>query len=761
MTTSNEVLIHRSRFVNFEQGNITSLAFSHNSNVNKITPNDLRLAVGRSDGQIEIWNPRNDWFQELLIPNAAERSIEGLVWCNIPGESLRLFSIGGTTVVTEWDLSTGLPLRNYDCNSGVIWSIAINSSHTKLAVGCDNGNVVIINISGGPGVFEHENILQRQDSRVLTVAWKTDDFVIGGCSDGRIRIWSVKREEYGRLLHTMKVDKSKKESTLIWCVLYLPLRDQIVTGDSTGSVKIWDFKFATLKQSFKPHDVDVLCLATDATNTRIFSAGIDRKIYNFTYEQQNFKNVSNWTISTNRLFHASDVRAMASYQSKGADFLVSGGVEKSIIVSSLTSFADSSYRKLSVVPFKPQTIINEEQRLVCSWKDQVVKIWFIGEDVVTGSNKNYKLVCKLVLKDTENINTCALSKDGQILIVGRLTVTKIFYLHPTSEVLKVTKLDNRFLSSNGCKNIKFIDNTNVILVTPEDEIFMVDLENEEEGATKCFSEFKLPDLNSHKSKISYMDKINLMEVSSKFNSVLITRICGAVDYIDMTTNEVFPIARLTNYITAINFNENRKSIILTTAGNKIYEFNVPKNKKLHDDEGDTEESSLTQWSKANSDFLPVQFSTLKDKCLGIFPDKENRVWFWGNTWLCNFDFSYDIPTSRRKKVSTKRTHDGLTVVNSNNYIYGGGNSQEVDEDEVDEDEDANMDLYMIKAAKVDRPLLNISSDNNNIFYMCEKYKPILYAGRLSAEKNEMIVVEMPTLKSSKTGYYNLPKLKFK
>ena len=136
------MIVHRCRFVDFTPATITSLAFSHKSNINKLTPSDLRLAIGRSNGNIEIWNPRNNWFQEMVIEGGKDRSIEGLCWSNVNGESLRLFSIGGSTVVTEWDLATGLPLRNYDCNSGVIWSISINDSQDKLSVGCDNGTVV-------------------------------------------------------------------------------------------------------------------------------------------------------------------------------------------------------------------------------------------------------------------------------------------------------------------------------------------------------------------------------------------------------------------------------------------------------------------------------------------------------------------------------------------------------------------------------------------------------------------------------------------
>ena len=134
----------------------------------------------------------------------------------------------------------------------------------------------------------------------------------------------------------MKVDKAKRESTLVWSVLYLAKTNQIVSGDSTGSVKFWDFQYATLTQTFKSHEADVLCLTTDASNTHVFSAGVDRKIFQFTSKLQGGNASSpKWVNSSNRLFHGNDVRAISSYQSKGADFLVSGGVEKTLVILSL------------------------------------------------------------------------------------------------------------------------------------------------------------------------------------------------------------------------------------------------------------------------------------------------------------------------------------------------------------------------------------------------------------------------------------------
>lgn len=727
--------VHRCRFIDYTPGNITALSFSHTSTT-KLTPSDLRLALGRSNGDIEIWNPRDNWCQELVVQGGKDRSIEGLVWCNIPGEPLRLFSIGGSTVVTEWDLTTGLPLKNYDCNSGVIWSLAINGSQDKLAVGCDNGSVVIIDISGGKGVLEHEVILTRQESRVLTLTWNKDDFVIGGCADGRIRVWCTRKddENRGRLVHTMKVDKSKKESTLVWCVLYLPETNQIVSGDSTGSIKFWDFHYATLIQSFKAHEADVLCLSTDINNGSVFSAGVDRKIFQFSNVQTG--KTKKWVNTSNRLFHSNDIRTIASYQSKGADFLVSGGVEKTLVISSLTSFSDGNYKKLPlVVPFKKNVLVNKEQRLVLMWQESTVKIWVIGTE--TDNEKNYRLVCKLTLKDEQNISSCALSPDGQVLIVGRPSTTKVFHLQPMDTRMKVTKLDNEFLLKTGCKYVKFTSESAIVMVSSNDNVFSLDLEADDDEKP---DEFELPDIQQTKTsvKLPYINMVNHLEVRDHY--AVVGRACGAVDLLDLNNHTTKPLIRLMNYITAINFTE-RATVVLVTAENKVYEFNL---------EG--EEDLLTSWCKKNSESLPVQFQNLKDKCLGIFSDESNKdkVWFWGSTWLANFDMSLDLPISKRKKPK-KHSRNGLTITDESNFINDG--------DEEEEEEDLDVpDEFLIKTL-LERPSedARVKKDGKPFFFT-DKYRPILLADKIS--ENELVIVERPAFLVSSQPAFNLPKLRF-
>src|SRR5689334_732222 len=129
--------IHRSRFVPYPTPAINALAFSHSNDAELGSKNtaELRLAVGRANGDIEIWNPEGGlWIQEIVFHGSKSRNIEGLVWTQEPDEvdangrlqlgRLRLFSIGYSSTVTEWNLETGLPKRHYTGNHADIWCIA-------------------------------------------------------------------------------------------------------------------------------------------------------------------------------------------------------------------------------------------------------------------------------------------------------------------------------------------------------------------------------------------------------------------------------------------------------------------------------------------------------------------------------------------------------------------------------------------------------------------------------------------------------------
>ncbi|KAK9387544.1 WD40-repeat-containing domain protein [Lipomyces mesembrius] len=656
----------RCKFLDYTSHSITALAFSHASvTPDKYAPRTLRLAVGRANGDIEIWNPRSSWVHELTLKGGRNRSIEGLAWTQ-SGADLRLFSIGGSTVLTEWDLQSGLPLDHCDCNAGIVWSISSSPDATKIAAGCDDGSVVIFDVAGGRGVMMPLRILQRQKSRVLSIAWRGNTQVIGGCADGRIRIWTAVAAEdvgepngiattregvVGRIIGIMRVDKAPGEETLVWSVVVLANGKTIVSGDSTGSVKFWDAAHFSLLQSFKVHEADVLCLASNQAADTVFSAGVDRKIVRYSIVDNKLRR---WANMSSRLLHAQDIRALTSYESKASNYLISGGVERSIVINSVDNFIDGVFRKIPVSPQRHYVHSVGGRRLIALYSDNQVKIWALEQfDSLAEANsegKNKRLVASLTLNNDENITHVALSADAKYIAVATNAQTKLFLLLPSTQgaAFKVKKIFFPALAEQGCSILSFDPSSkHLVLVSPENEIFIYSIAKQDKLRELPYTGKRTEGTSELKLALPYLDNINNLAFSNDGKYFVVSTISGSVVAYDWPNQSIYwTLPSISSTPSVVKFCPDNDSLIIVTTQMKVLQFSVS-------------EQSLSDWSRRNSGFLPPEFNHLVDKCSGVYIDEDapERAWMWGASWLANFDMSADMPVFR----IPKRKRNGLSV----------------------------------------------------------------------------------------------------
>lgn len=344
--------IHRCRFVPYPPSTINALAFSHSHiarGKGDIVP--LRLAIGRANGDIEIWNPLNGaWFQETILRGGEDRSVDGLVWTQDPDEEdadgkiivgkLRLFSIGYTTTVTEWDLERGEPLRQSSGNHGEIWCIAAQPHKEQdrklmngnaqswtgqdLVVGCTDG--AIVRYSTADSDLKLERVLVRPSAKrakVISIGFQSRGVVVAGCTDSTIRVYDIRGN--GQSIRSISLGAGPQggpKEIIVWAVKCLP-NGNIVSGDSAGELRIWDGKTYTLIQRIKSHRQDILSLATSVDGSTIMSGGMDRRTV--VYKQTGGAK-PRWAEVTHKRFHSHDVKTMATFEGKGMSIVVSGGM---------------------------------------------------------------------------------------------------------------------------------------------------------------------------------------------------------------------------------------------------------------------------------------------------------------------------------------------------------------------------------------------------------------------------------------------------
>ncbi|PYH98239.1 small nucleolar ribonucleo protein complex subunit [Aspergillus ellipticus CBS 707.79] len=506
--------IHRCRFVPYNPQAINALAFSHPPSAGlagRGVPT-LRLAIGRANGDIEIWNPmRGSWFQETVLRGGKDRSIEGLVWTLDPPESgadgskqpgrLRLFSIGSSTAVTEWDIEQGRPLRHSSGNYGEIWCLAAQPRWQPtrgkdgkvippaegdfvgqhLAAGCADGSIVIMSTADNDVKYLRLMRPSTKRSRVLSVTFQNRNTLVAGYADSSIRLYDIRS---GQLLRTISLGKGVaggSKELLVWSVKCLP-DGTIVSGDSAGEIRFWDAKNYALIQRLQGHLADTLDIAVSANGDTVVSGGADQRtvVYRKKDGEKGDKK-GRWAEIMHRRYHTHDVKTFAVYETRDISIVVSGGPDATPVVLPLREFGKEHHRKLSSLPQIPQLASSPSSRLVMSFWDREVSIWRLNRGPASHDNSDgqrHRLVGKVLIQGEENITSAMLSADGKILIIATISTIKLFSVRrrkgDEKGTLRIQKLDTpAALSEDGARLVTVAPNGQwVCVVRPNSAMYL-------------------------------------------------------------------------------------------------------------------------------------------------------------------------------------------------------------------------------------------------------------------------------------------------
>ncbi|KAF7960354.1 hypothetical protein EAE96_000039 [Botrytis aclada] len=561
--------INRCRFVPYPPSTINALAFTHSNLTKGQSAVSPRLALGRANGDIELWNPqKGSWLQETIIRGGKDRSIDGLVWTQDPTEEIngtkiigksRLFSIGYTTTVTEWDLVKGQPLRSASGNHGEIWCLAAQPAEEqkrgeepsgecqKLIAGCVDGALVLY--STADENLQLQKVLVRpsaKKAKIISVAFQDRYHVIAGCSDSNIRIYDIRT---GSMLRQMSLGAGPKggpKDIIVWAVKALPNGD-IISGDSTGEVKIWHGKTYSMMQHIKSHTQDVLSLATSADGMTFFSGGMDRR----TVVYKQIKGKKRWSEVRHRRYHTHDVKAMASLECQGISVVASGGPDAAPTILPLAQSGQENQRAL---PFLPQSSIiqsSTRKRLMMSWWDREINIWRINRlsESINGDEPetaavNRKLVAKILVKGESNITSATLNAAGNLLAVSTISDIKIFRLKARKpeegEGFKVSTVTVPQAFSSGARMVQFSPDGNWISIIRDDSSVAVARVIQDDASPSSFSiipqlsRLSRLDRNISKTKLlgglgAYERTITQAAFSSDSRILVVSDLAGFVD----------------------------------------------------------------------------------------------------------------------------------------------------------------------------------------------------------------------------------------
>uniref|UniRef100_A0A131Z3W4 U3 small nucleolar RNA-associated protein 4 n=1 Tax=Rhipicephalus appendiculatus TaxID=34631 RepID=A0A131Z3W4_RHIAP len=308
-------LVHKVKFFKPSPKAITVLAYDHVAE---------KLAVVRSDFSIEIWSFKFTPCVEGVILGNPDNSVEAAVWHNG-----RLFTTGLHGRIVEYDLVSFEQKYSIAVTSGAAWCLAEDRQKTRLAVGTEDGRVCIYEVTEDGLNFQ--KMLNKQESRIMCLAWNKDGNIIVSGSPGAIVIWDVNT---GRAMDRISVGRIEKNQEALVLCLAVTSDFTIITGDSYGRTSFWDGQTATLMSSFKAHSADVLALCLSEDEKDVFVSGVDPLLVKFT----RIGHTQTWAKSMQKTCHKRDVQALAF--AKGQ--LLSGGCDTFLAVSTETSLVTHS-----------------------------------------------------------------------------------------------------------------------------------------------------------------------------------------------------------------------------------------------------------------------------------------------------------------------------------------------------------------------------------------------------------------------------------
>ncbi|KAK0747810.1 quinon protein alcohol dehydrogenase-like superfamily [Apiosordaria backusii] len=714
--------IHRCRFVQYPPQAINSVAFTHSSlpSTSASKKNNtqkhiqVRLAIGRGNGDIEIWNPANGvWHQELVIPGGEDRSVDGLVWVTDPDEEMsdgkiiygksRLFSIGYSNTITEWDLEKGRAKKHASGQHGDIWCLGVQplpnkatvNTSRKLVAGTVDGNLVLYSIEDGDLKFE-KSLFRAPSNKVkfVSIAFQTRNVVVVGCSNSTICAYDIRN---GTLVRQMSLGADLSggpKSIIVWAVKCLPNGD-IVSGDSTGQVRIYDGKTYTQAQRIQSHSQDVLSLAVAADGSKIFSGGMDRKTSVFIpVPGQNRR----WSKKYHRRYHSHDVKAMASFEGKGMSVLVSGGPDGNPVVMPLRMAGNENHRTLPNLPQAPAVESAPKARFMLSWWGNEVRIWHLPspaqqilEDASATQNftsqslrKNRKLLAKIYVKGESHISSATISEDGTLLVAATSTDIKVFQLdYATGQPLQIKKIE-LVSSGQGASKVQIAPNKQWISwVEDGSKVMIAKVQPTEDGSYTISSPSKLNRLRRQISKNLLLGGLgnynrNITQLTFSPDSKMLAA-ADLAGYMDTWVLRVPGDAPLTNGTTTATSDDEASSDDSSSDESSSSESADPSTERWtrspnarllpklssapvvlsfspRDDDYsllvvtitkqvlvfNALQGVLSEWSRRNTyPKLPERFRITRDVMKGVVWQGE-RIWIWGVSSLFMLDLSKDL-----------------------------------------------------------------------------------------------------------------------
>ncbi|KAK6185977.1 hypothetical protein SNE40_008101 [Patella caerulea] len=582
-----EFRVHHVRFFEYQPKPIHCLAYEKKNK---------QLAVSRSDGSIEIWLPESDWLQEKVISGRSEQSVEAIVW-----QGKRLFTAGLGGDVTEHNLLTLKPKNSEPCNAGAIWCLTKNFTGTRLAAGTEDGCVVLFDIEMGQ--LKYLQSFGKQEGRILSIAWHTQEGVIVTGGVDNIRLWSVKS---GQAIQRLTLGhQQENQETIVWC-LAITSNMTIISGDSRGKTCFWNGRQGTLIKTFSSHKADVLTLSINEEEDCVFSSGVDPLLVGFEFVTTK-SGVGNqhWVQSTTQNIHKHDVRAVCFLP----NCIVSAGIGTNLCLTQRRRDETISKRIAHI----PQNIVHvaKEKKMVMLRYTDYLEVWKLGHTNFTSEKdgeilplrSNPVKLLQLKCKGQAAILCCGISNSGDHIAYCDEHNLRIYQLSVDEEdYTPKVGLSKITMASEDLRvpihHLEFTpDGRFIVTATASGYLQLTEINEDRAHVSNTFNVFA--------------DGITMLTMSPTGNCVAIVSGDYTISILNITNNTIeCNLPKYDHPPRTLRFSPSGEDLVIAYSNNMIFEFDVDK-------------KEYTTWSRRESRRFPNQWFKRQNKVCRITFDPRN------------------------------------------------------------------------------------------------------------------------------------------
>jgi hypothetical protein len=301
-----------------------------------------------------------------------------------------------------------------------------------------------------------EKQFSKMDSKILSCKWNDKGSIFfTGHSNGNIIKWDYLT---GQVLLTLTTNKD----TVVWSLCYINEK-LIASGDSKGSMKMWDSQFGILKKEFDEHNADILTICY--RNNTIYYTGSDSLI-------STVQNTGNdWILTSKFRGQSHDIHSICLLND---DCLLSGGLTTDICLYKLSNYrfiekydkklTTSVKRHISAFEHKPKISFSYHngKLFILHRKLESLNLWLVDET----NMESVLLLAELNKKSDSNIIAAGISKRANYIAYSDNESTVLFkygYLSNEIKKLKRLKFSSRFIYFNS-------EETNLICINQSQNI---------------------------------------------------------------------------------------------------------------------------------------------------------------------------------------------------------------------------------------------------------------------------------------------------